>query len=59
MDADNGKSRMISFRCPLDVATALEAEASRKFCSVSAIARQAAFKLVRDLLPEEKFKETA
>ena len=39
--ADNGRFRHISFRCPVAVAEALEAEAERTFSTVSAIARQA------------------
>ena len=46
--ADNGGFRHISFRCPVAVAEALEAEAERTFSTVSAIARQAAYKVMRE-----------
>jgi len=45
---DNGRFRHISFRCPVAVAEALEAEAERTFSTVSAIARQAAYKVMRE-----------
>ena len=52
---DNTKTVCVSFRCPLNIAEALEAEAKRNFSSVSAIARQATYKVMRDrgLLSEE------
>jgi len=48
MDADNGAYRHVSFRCPAAVAEALEAEAKRTFSTVSAIARQATYKAMRE-----------
>ena len=46
--ADNGRFRHFSFRCPVAVAEALEAEAERTFSTVSAIARQATYKVMRE-----------